>query len=351
MYPIAIVGNDVTAWAAYRACRLAGFDDVTVLATEQPAVWPPAMTLPAAHTKVLHALNCAEPLTNLAWTPDREQVRLAHSGYLISELPLGEFVRQRHHAPHLNIETDVLLNMLRGDEHADAFPGLEQLLQHHAVVLVTEPLPATGAAQQVTPGEHSLWYACSPQQQTARANLTWTAADVTAWQFSTPAHTHHFYFTGADLRDPAAAGADRWHPQLHQPQPPEPLQTPAAGQVREHWYEGRVVYLGQACYTPNLVLRESLCFGLEDAWVLSRMLENYEEDIDDGLAQYQRYRRPRVRRIARAAVQQLQQSRQTNAARRLLHNLNLAFSTRFLPEIAMQKIDWLYGYDCIRGFR
>ena len=25
-------------------------------------------------------------------------------------------------------------------------------------------------------------------------------------------------------------------------------------------------------------------------------------------------------------------------------------SARFLPEIAMQRLDWLYGYDCIKGF-
>jgi 2-polyprenyl-6-methoxyphenol hydroxylase-like FAD-dependent oxidoreductase len=91
--------------------------------------------------------------------------------------------------------------------------------------------------------------------------------------------------------------------------------------------------------------------GLEDAWVLSRMLENYEEDTADGLAAYAKYRRPRARRIAREVTATVKQHNALSPLGRLRRNINIAFSTRFIPEIAMQRIDWHYDYDCIRGFR
>jgi 2-polyprenyl-6-methoxyphenol hydroxylase-like FAD-dependent oxidoreductase len=91
--------------------------------------------------------------------------------------------------------------------------------------------------------------------------------------------------------------------------------------------------------------------GLEDAWVLSRMLENYEEAVDEGLREYARFRRARANRLSRAAAVRAEQYFENTRLGRLGRNLNLALSTRFLPEIAMQRIDWLYGHDCIRGFR
>ena len=39
-----------------------------------------------------------------------------------------------------------------------------------------------------------------------------------------------------------------------------------------------------------------------------------------------------------------------NPTQAFFNHLGTALSTRFLPEIAMQKLDWVYGYDCIKGF-
>jgi hypothetical protein len=34
----------------------------------------------------------------------------------------------------------------------------------------------------------------------------------------------------------------------------------------------------------------------------------------------------------------------------LQRNFKLALGSRYLPEIAMGRFDWLHGYDCVRGF-
>ena len=84
---------------------------------------------------------------------------------------------------------------------------------------------------------------------------------------------------------------------------------------------------------------------------MSRMLENYEEDVADGLREYERFRRARTRRVAANITTASRALTATGRLSRLGAHLARALSTRFLPEIAMQRIDWLYGYDCIKGFR
>ena len=73
--------------------------------------------------------------------------------------------------------------------------------------------------------------------------------------------------------------------------------------------------------------------------------------VHDGFDEYQKYRRARTRRVVNMAGQLAVQENRAHAVKKFLHRLNIALSTRFLPEIAMHRIDWLYGYDCIRGFR
>ena len=121
--------------------------------------------------------------------------------------------------------------------------------------------------------------------------------------------------------------------------------------LREFWHEGTTAYLGDACRSAPPWLRETRLLGFEDAWVVSRMLENYEEDLHDGLASYAQFRRPRTAKVARLEAEVGARLARTDKFRRLLGHIGAAASARFLPEIAMQRIDWLYQYDCIRGFR
>ena len=62
-------------------------------------------------------------------------------------------------------------------------------------------------------------------------------------------------------------------------------------------FAGRVAYLSDALSMPLASKVDAGNTAMEDAWVLSRMMENYEEDIGDGLAAYERFRRPRHRKV------------------------------------------------------
>jgi 2-polyprenyl-6-methoxyphenol hydroxylase-like FAD-dependent oxidoreductase len=90
---------------------------------------------------------------------------------------------------------------------------------------------------------------------------------------------------------------------------------------------------------------------MEDAWVLSRMMENYEEDIGDGLAAYERFRRPRHRKVLAQMRDHLIRLTQPSSARRFQQHVGTALQNRLLPEIALQQQDWLYEHDVIKGFR
>ncbi len=337
MYPVAVRGGGVTARAVLIACRRTGFERLAWTERDAHTSLQPAWTLSANLTRVVHALGRGDALAEMAYAPNREQVRLARSGFLVAELPLGKFAADRYGAPHLNIEEEDLLEVLApGGELAAAEPPV--------VVVDTRTQPTEQEAS------HTLWHAQLAQPQPQHANITWLGSDQHAWQLSTLRATH-FYLSapaGRDL-DPAD-----WHPDLHDAvSEAHPLRefTASDQTVREHWYEGNIAYAGDACFTGHPYRREATQLGLEDAWVLSRMLENYEEDFADGLAEYEKFRRARVRRVANKNLHTAALYDRAGELGRTLRNLNIALASRFLPEIAMQRIDWLYSYDCIRGFR
>jgi len=348
MYPIAVVGNNATARAAIAACHKAGLHDISWFDGPAAGRHDEACTLPANITRVLNALDCAAALQEFGHAPDRQQVRLARSGFLVSELPLGNFSRERYGAPHVNVEDADWPDILPlADVSLAAQAPLSTLEQDNKAVLVCTA-DAFGEQPAAT---HSLWHAVLAfDAPVARANITWVGQRQCAWQFSTPSNQHVYFSTPLD-QPPAAAD---WHPMLH-----DAVQAVQhrrdfcvfQPQVREHWHAGSVAYLGAACSPGNPYLREAAAMGIEDAWVLGRMLENYEEDIQDGFQEYEKYRRARTRRVVKAAAKSAEQMNHAGVAARFFQHLNVALSTRFLPEIAMHRVDWFYSYDCIRGFR
>lgn len=348
MYPIAVVGDNATARAAITACRKAGFHEINWHAGNQDKRGPGAYTLPANITRVLTALNGGDALADLGHAPDRQQMRLARSGFLVSELPLGNFSHDRYNAPHVNIEADTWPHLLPQESlNLQPQQPLAELEHGHSAVLVC----TADEYGEEQPATHTLWHATLPfDAAIARANITWLGQQQCAWQFSSPAHQHIFFST--PVNQPLTP-AD-WHPMLHDAIDAAEAQHDFCAfipQVREHWHAGAVVYLGAACSPGNPYLREAAALGIEDAWVLSRMLENYEEDIQDGFHEYEKYRRARTRRVAGAAAKSAVQMNHAGVVARFFQHINVALATRFLPEIAMQRIDWFYNYDCIKGFR
>ena len=118
----------------------------------------------------------------------------------------------------------------------------------------------------------------------------------------------------------------------------------------ERLVHGSVAFLGSSCHSLMPHLPQQQALGIEDAWVISRMLEQWEDQPADGLLEYERYRLPRARRMTANAAARASQLCDTRPFETWRRNMGMTFGSRFLPELAMQKNDWLYGYDAVNGF-
>lgn len=354
MYPIAIVGTDPNAAVARLACEKAGFSDIALIGDACRSL--PATTLGANTTRILSALGLGEVLAGIAHVPDREQLRLAKSAYLVAELPLAGFYADRYGSALVNVEAadlDQILNAnVEPHSDLDVPPSIDDLAQNYALVVVTNPnnLKNSINSEPTTPADaFTYFHSTAPLADTmTNCNISWLGDRQVAWQYSTSRMTHFIFASAADK---ALNPAD-WHHSLHDVVDRATVTTlsTSAG-VREHWQEGNFVYLGQASYNATPFFREALACGFEDAWVLSRMLENYEEAMLEGLREYVKYRRPRAQKIILESNTRAKDCNQPQKSRRILRNIGSAVSTRFLPEIAMSKRDWFHGHDCIKGFR
>ena len=350
MYPLAIVGSNSTADLVALACAAAGISDIRRYRPSNTDDQSPA-PIPANATRLIGALSSL-PLDELGREPQRAQIRLGHSGYLLSELPLGEFYRQRYGAPMLNCTAEELRSALTSEplptpELIEA-ATLNRIEQEHALTLITEPL----RHRQIEPNLNPPWYGYSVNThltEPVAANVTWLRGSQRIWQWSSQQQTHFFMLTPSSQ----AFDPEQWHaalrPAINQCKEPKYF-DPELPRVRQHYYDGTRVFLGSACYQPHPASPESMWLGLEDAWVLARMLENYEEDTLDGVREYQRYRQARARRADQASVRAFSTLQNTTLPQRMLSHIGVGLSSRFLPEIVMHKQDWFHQHDCIRGF-
>ena len=85
--------------------------------------------------------------------------------------------------------------------------------------------------------------------------------------------------------------------------------------------------------------------------MLSRMMENYEEDIGDGLAAFESFLRPSHRRVALHMRDYLFRFTEPLLHKRALQHVGMGLQSRLLPELALAQQDWLYEHDVIKGFR
>ena len=70
------------------------------------------------------------------------------------------------------------------------------------------------------------------------------------------------------------------------------------GSTAPDWAAGRIALVGGAAHAPLPELRQDSSAAIEDAWVLSRLLDQWEDDPVSALRDYHRYREPRGRQLA-----------------------------------------------------
>ena len=396
MTSIGIAGGGIGGLTLALACREAGLDDVTVYEQEaQSESVGAGVQLSPNASRVLAAVGLKSELARVAFLPQAVHLRTWRTGYLVAARPLGAFSEARYGAPYYHVH--------RGDLHAVLLTAARERgvrLETGCRCLGADGDPDgpwleldTGAARHdVVVGadgihsavRRSLFAAAAPQ---FTGHLAWRGLvpaaalpdDVvppTATVWLGPArHFVHYYVRGGELinfvgvvesarwtseswrqpGDKAELAADfaGWHPMVQ-------MLIDAADGVfkwalydREPlpvWSKKCITLLGDACHPMLPYLAQGAAMAIEDAWVLSRMLERWEDEPANGIAEYERYRRPRTAKVQLRSRQQGQEFHLRERWPVLRRNVKLAIGSRLLPEVAMGQFDWLHGYDCIRGF-
>ena len=346
MSKLTIFGSDPTAHILRIACEANGLESVTQVASSySPLV--PATILSANISRVITAVRAEEELKDLSAIPDRKIIRLARSGYIISEIPLGRFYSDRYGSSLYNLAEHDLMTLL-SNQQPEITKNFEETYEKR-----TDILAVTGATNLKTSNsdQFKTYYAEIPfEEKKSRVNTSWIGSQQVAYQFSTKRTSHVIFLLLSDRRlDP-----EDWHPTIREaahsaalraqnnqhPAPTSPLLTDSPS-----------VHLGDAWFEGDWLIPESVHIGIEDAWVLSRMIENYEEDVSSAISSYNKFRTTRLARLRRSKGQEFDIYFKQEGFSKLSQYIRMAFSTRFIPEIYMHSQDWFHGYDCLRGFR
>jgi salicylate hydroxylase len=396
MASIGIAGGGIGGLTLALACREAGLNDVTVYEQAvQPEALGAGVQLSPNATRVLLALGLREALEGVSFLPQAVHLRTWRTGYLLATRPLGAFSEARYGAPYFHVH--------RGDLQALL---LDAAQRSRVVVETGQRCSAAGQDEQgpwLAFGErrlrHDVVIGCDGIHSAVRASLLEAAqprfTGHLAWRGMVPAaalpkqmipptatvwlgpgrHFVHYYVRGGELvnfvgvvetdrwtreswqevGDPQELAADfaGWHPMVTTLI--EAAEQPFRWALYDHdplprWTWKHITLLGDACHPMVPYLAQGAAMAIEDAWVLSRMLERWEDQPAEGLAEYERYRRPRTSRVQLRSRAQGEEFHLRERWSVLGRNFKLAMGSRYLPEIAMSQFDWLHGYDCIRGF-
>lgn len=363
---ISIAHADLAGLALALALKRAGLEGWQLL--EDAAASPPdpeLLPISPNGARVLHALGLRGWLAGQAERPATLEERTGGNGFLLSALPLGEFSANRFGAPFYLVSSRALHEALRAALGPVSQPATANLEGQPAPLRVWSRDSARDAASEHA-GAAWLWQGQLPLEQVpellrANALSLWVGPGRALW-LSRDSVSAQLAFTALAAR-PDGTGNDRapslaqtfgpWHRAIgellsavaeHHPrrwtaQPP-PEQLVRNGDV----------LIGPAAHPMGPALLQQTSATLEDAWVLSRFAEQHEGAPAEIAAQYERYRLKRARLLvarSNAAVRQLLFAR---GAERVRARLASTLTGRFLPELALGRLDWIYRYDCVRGF-
>jgi salicylate hydroxylase len=394
---IGIVGAGPGGLALALACHHAGLTDLAIY--EQADVIETVgagLQLSPNATRVLQALGLRDELQRIAFYPQAVHFRAWRSGYLVAMRPLGRFSESRYGAPYYHVHRGDLQQLLL--ERVRALG----IAVHAGAALTSVDQTADRVAARFADGNqrvHDVLVGCDGIHSAVRGalfgdssprftgHLAWRGlvpADrlprgllepvVTAW-LGPRKHFVNYFVRGGELvnfvgviedaswrgeswrepGDPARLRADfaDWHPVIGRII--DGAEDVFRWALHDHaplasWSRGRVTLVGDACHPMLPYLAQGAAMAIEDAWVLARMLEQWEEEPMEALLQYERFRKPRAAQVQARSREQGEEFHLADRWRIVARNLKLGFGSRYLPELAMQQFDWLHGYDCVKGF-
>ncbi|MEM8769686.1 MAG: NAD(P)-binding protein [Pseudomonadota bacterium] len=386
---IAVVGAGIAGASLALACRQAGLD--IVVYERGAGSQDELLEITPNGSRVLQALGLKEALMAASITPDFATLRSARTGFLLSQRPLGAFSEARYGAPTCLIEHGTLQQLLRsaladhevpivdGTAVTDIDTARSRLSfsdgksrQHLACAVATGRAP-----EAMNDLLESRDWAVDPAITGIRARGPRRTADRAQERFQSTYVGPGFLLTERPV--PVSAGDEpiveltAWvtaprpereataaldgllkncHPHLktlHAERQVNYVEVPQAP-VAEFWQTGRAALLGEFCHGHPAHSQLAPAAALEDAWILSRMMERWEDEPHQGFGDYEHFRRSRAARLRRFAETDFRAQTEARGVSAWWRNFRWSLGSRFLPEIAMQRQDWLYGYDCIKGF-
>ncbi len=344
---VQIIGRGLQGQVAALCCAHAGLGDIHLIGATAANILP-VVELPPNATRILFALGLRPALDEITYLPMSELYRTASTGYGLVNRPLGPFVEQRYGSTHVHCHAQTLsrlLDQVLASKGVTIHGQIDGLPEPADVVLITAPGIHSNSVFPAQPAPTSTdWEtAVAWHDQTGGPLINWSDEGCYARQIPVREGT----CTVLVRNDKAASEqterrlrileALNWQPVLSTPWRPE-------------WWVDRQVLVGAAAHPLPPFGGQEFALALEDAWVIARMLALYDDHLPTALGEYQRFRRPRARRM-QAHLQALAAGHaQRSALRRLANNWGLALRYRLLPELAMQRDDWQFEYDCVKGF-
>lgn len=110
----------------------------------------------------------------------------------------------------------------------------------------------------------------------------------------------------------------------------------------EHWSQGRVTLLGDACHPTLPFLAQGANMAIEDGMVLARCLDA-NPSVENALARYEHARLDRTTRIVRGATENV--ARYHNPELADPAKANAVMDRQFEAGQVKQRYDWLFEYD------
>ncbi len=388
---IGVVGAGPAGLSLALALKHLGFPSVTVFeARPQPLTvaseHDQLLELTANGSRVLHALGLQSALAEQALCPGFAYLRTRRNGFLLTQRPLGDFSEARYGAPSYLVRYSQLCSLLSdactergvhirtGVSVSDVTPesGLLELSDHPDVSFSAVIIADGGDGRLHTrigakpidalSTDIRTLYARASHQSDAKAVYSWLddrsyclqypnaddstdlllvlQADHETFASSRPRELMEQWTKGAHGQLRSAGEAIDSVIELNAPTVP----------MAEHWHAGRTAMLGDAVHLLPRHETQGINTALEDAWVLAIMMERWEEAPQQGFSDYQRFRQARMRKLYRESARATGDLLLSSSSEQFRRNFKWSVVNRFLPEVSMAQWDWLYGYNCIKGF-